>query len=282
MVDATFVVLAKPNTGDWYEGSRAFLRPVHPRPVVTPARIGSLAISIEVVFREDTYDPTTRTRRGRFYQRTNGIQIPSGLVPPSYYPRPQAFTGASGGSVIDFQFAFEQASNLNSAAINSRGYTIVLGVAPAETRWRVIDAEGLSDGTTLFTLRALSSLGLLPELTTSDQEIRDVAEKVIDAALKQAPVPVVDICRESARVTLSKYLKEDGDLGELIKKIPRDRQMISSAATIINRLHPRGKSAEREKQEKRGTPLRPVLDEDAVLAARLFGFLLIEMEFAAP
>lgn len=282
MTDFTFVILAKPNTGDWYEGNRAFLRPIQPRPVVAPAKIENMAVPIEVVFREDTYDPTTRVRRGRFYKRIDGLQIPSGLVPLSSYPRPATIVSTSGGSIVDFQSAFEQADDLNSVITKSDGYAIVIGTSSANTKWRVIDAEGLSDGTTLFTLRALSSSGLLPVMATSDQELRDASEKVIDAALRQAPTPVVDVCRESTRLALSRYLHKDGDLAKLIGNIPIDEHMIRSAATIINRFHTRGKSSERERREKLGTPLRPVLDEDAMLAVRLFGFLLVEMEFASP
>lgn len=56
--------------------------------------------------------------------------------------------------------------------------------------------------------------------------------------------------------------------------------MISSAAKIINRLHPRGKSAERQRQETKGKIMRPIIDEDAALAVRLFGFLLLELGHA--
>jgi len=56
--------------------------------------------------------------------------------------------------------------------------------------------------------------------------------------------------------------------------------MISSAAKIINRLHPRGKIAEQMRQAAAGVRLRPVIDDDAALAVRLFGFLLMELDYA--
>jgi hypothetical protein len=54
---------------------------------------------------------------------------------------------------------------------------------------------------------------------------------------------------------------------------------IKSAAGIINRLHPRGKSAEQEKQARQGRQLRDVCDEDAKLSISLIGFLLREFEW---
>ncbi len=283
MIDQSFTILAKPNTGDYYEGSRNYLRAIYPRPHVSPARLVISPVQIDIVFREDSYDPTTRVRRGRFYQATNQLHIPSGLVPYQPYPRPQEITGERGGKVFQFQTAFEQNDKLNSDLSRSKDdYGVLIGAPPAETRWRVIDVEALSDGTVLFTLKSLSSFGLLPILKTDDLEIKAAYEKVVDAALKYAPVPVVDVCRESTRVILAKYLNSSGDLGPLIKKIPNDRLMTLWSAQIISRIHSRGKSSEQERQLEVGTPIRAVVDDDAVLAVRLFGFLLTELGYADP
>ena len=288
MADVSFILLAKPNTGDYYEGNFSFLRPIYPRPNESPARLSNVAIPGEIVFREDSYDPTTRIRRGRFYRQSQRTaQIPSGLVHHMPYPRPIETVGGSGGPVFEFQSTYEQHNELNSALITSRDYDVLIGQSPAETRWRVIDAESLNDGTTLFTLKSLSTFGLLPVLETNNPEIVSAAEKVLDAALKFPPVSIVDVCREAARAIIAKKYGEAfssaKDLGDLIKKLdlelPKDDiMMISSAAKIINRFHPRGKTAEQEKRANAGRPLRSIIDEDANLAVRLIGFLLTELE----
>jgi len=290
MSDKSFILLAKPNTGDYYEGNFAFLRPIYPRPNVSPARLSDVLIHGEIVFREDSYDPTTRIRRGRFYRQSQKTaQIPSGLVHHVPYPRPIELVGGNGGPIFEFQSTYEQNNELNSTLIKSRDYDVLIGQSPAETRWRVIDAEGLNDSTTLFTLKSLSSFGLLPVLETDNPEIVSAAEKVLDAALKFPPVSVVDVCRESARVILAnKYgeaFSSEKDLVDLIKKLdmelPKDDiMMISSAAKIINRFHPRGKTAAQERLANAGKPVRSIIDEDAILAVGLFGFLLTELKFA--
>lgn len=290
MPDMSFILLAKPNTGDYYEGNFAFLRPIYPRPNVSPARLSDVLIHGEILFREDSYDPTTRVRRGRFYRQSQKTaQIPSGLVHHMPYPRPVEIVGGSGGPVFEFQSTYEQNNELNSALIQSRDYDILIGENPAETRWRVIDAETLNDGTTLFTLKSLSNFGLLPVLETDNPEITSATEKVLNAALKFPPVSVVDVCRESARVIIARKFGEAfssaKDLGELINKLDAEfskdeNMMISSAAKIINRFHSRGKSSAQEKLIKIGNPLRSVIDDDAILAVRLFGFLLTELKFA--
>lgn len=44
MLDVSFILLAKPNVGDYYEGNFAFLRPVYPRPNASPANLLNVAI----------------------------------------------------------------------------------------------------------------------------------------------------------------------------------------------------------------------------------------------
>jgi hypothetical protein len=290
MSDMSFILLAKPNTGDYYEGNFTFLRPIYPRPNVSPARLLDVVIAGEIVFREDSYDPTTRIRRGRFYRQSHKTaQIQSSRVHHVPYPRPNEIDGGSIGGIFEFQSTYEQNNELNSALIQSRDYHVLIGQSPAETRWRVVDAESLNDGTTLFTLKSLSTFGLLPVLETDNPEVISAAEKVLDAALKFPPVSVVDVCRESTRIILAKKYGEAfssaKDLGDLIKKLDlelpkNDIIMISSAAKIINRFHSRGKTAEQEKRAYAGKPLRSIMDDDAILAVRLFGFLMTELKFA--
>ncbi len=297
MINNSCVILARPNTGDYYEGDGNSLRAISPRPIVSPAQFPWNTSPQPVVFREDSYDPTTRVRRGRFYRQTDGTSYMLEKVqyrpylPPlvSGYSAEQSPNGADQRR-FEFQERYAQNSDLNMALQRSRHYDIGIGSIQAATRWRVIDAEALSDGTTLFTLKSLSAFSLLPVLQTEDIELKDIYEKILDAALKYAPVPVVDVCRESTRVVLAKWLRRIGelddekpeDLSQLIDKIPAEYRMVSSAATIVCRLHPRGKSAEQEKQAQKGKTLRSVVDEDAVLAVRLFGFLLVELGFATP
>lgn len=290
MSDMSFIILAKPNTGDYYEGNFAFLRPIYPRPNVSPVRFDNLRNYGKVVFREDSYDPTTRIRRGRFYKESQRkVEIPSDTMQHKPYPRPVEFTRLDGVRVFEFQSTYEQNNDLNSDLIKSRNYDVLIGQSPAETRWTVVDAECLDDGTTLFTLKSLSSFGLLPTLKTKDSEIISCTEKVIDAMLKFTPVSIVDVCRESTRIILAnKYenrISRGKDLGEIIRNLDGKHDngklmMVLSAAKIINRFHPRGKTAEQEKQATKEILLRSITDEDAILTVQLFGFLLRELDYA--
>ena len=158
---------------------------------------------------------------------------------------------------------------------------VALGGAGFESDWRIVDIEQTANDELLFTLKPLFPFGILPRLATGDADISSAYESVLDASLKYAPVPLVDVCREALFVVMRKQFGDAKDLGDLIKrKVPNKSIMVSSAANIINRLHPRGKAAEQVRQAAAGRHLRPVIDEDAALAVRLFGFLLVELGFA--
>ena len=93
------------------------------------------------------------------------------------------------------------------------------------------------------------------------------------------------MCREATRVVLAAWiggLAEAKDLGEVIPKVPEDQSLVGRAAYIINRLHPRGKSAEKERQARIGNALRPVVDEDAETCMNLLGLIVREIGWVAP
>jgi hypothetical protein len=111
-------------------------------------------------------------------------------------------------------------------------------------------------------------------------------DKVADAAYQYLPVPIVDVCRESARLVLAGWLKARGngqargDLADLIKQLAPGNECMGAAARILARLHARGKSSEQDQQADRGVDLREILPTDADLAVALFAFMLRETGWA--
>ncbi|THD10095.1 hypothetical protein B1806_09500 [Metallibacterium scheffleri] len=174
---------------------------------------------------------------------------------------------------------------------------LVLGEAPDTTLWRIVAVERISSGELLFTLRARSSLGALPILAdtllardgspVAAARIQEALDQLTDAFHRQQPVPVADVCRETARVILAAWTGTAAnakDLKDVIKKIPDDsdkREGLTGAATVINRLHARGKSSERERQAAKGKDLQPVCMEDAEASVQLVGFLLRDIGWGA-
>lgn len=100
MINNSCVILARPNTGDYYEGDGNSLRAISPRPIVSPAQFLWDTNLQPIVFREDSYDPTTRVRRGRFYRQTDGTSYM--LEKVQYRPYlPLLVTSATGVIFVD-------------------------------------------------------------------------------------------------------------------------------------------------------------------------------------
>jgi hypothetical protein len=156
----------------------------------------------------------------------------------------------------------------------------------------VVGLEQLFNGETLFTLKAASVFGVLPEIDksslppTGSRAILEGVEKVVDAAHRYLAVSTIDICRDFTTLILAAWLQSKeippgaDDLGKLIKKVPEDSVGIQSAAAVIARLHARGKNAEQRRQEQKGNPLAALSDADAELSVSLVGFLLRQFGWA--
>jgi hypothetical protein len=283
-----------------YEGEYNFLRAVHPIPILTrasctaiPVRdIGALA---GVLFREDSFDPVTRIRRGRMY--THGPSYaPQSLPPQNVHNYP---FGPHVGAVPDWRpdswYELLPLGTIGHPA-SLGGMQVNLGQGDFQTVWRIVGVELISTGEFLFTLRAASLFGVLPPLREDlqnkdgglidDDRARQVQEalgKLVDAFHVQQPVPIVDVARETAKVILTAWIGQNAegkDLSAIISLISQDKELSKWAASIINRLHSRGKAAEQEKQTANGVDLLPVIDKDAEVSVHLVGLLLREIRWA--
>jgi len=220
------VVLAE-HQGVFYEGDDTQLWAINPAPVISSARFDPPIVPAEnsgvlfnsLYFREDYFDATTRIRRGRFYgvDAMGGFrEWPHNKVSSS--PRSPLPFNMNGS--VQMQTVYRRIK-IDVPRITLLGGTMIsLGGAGYESDWRVIDIERTTNDELLFTIKSTFSFGILPTLKTSDTEIKGAYESVLDAALKHAPVPIVDVCREAACVVLGKHLGLTGDLLDLIKKNP--------------------------------------------------------------
>jgi hypothetical protein len=282
-----------------YDGNENFLTAVYPMPSVSKLEmgeasplgwraLGDLHPAMPTLFREDSFDPTTRLRRGRFYthypQKTT--YDPNRVNHYPYGPP------TSGGPLLYNMDCYRSLQPTGPIQASNRPI-ILLGDGSYTTAWRIIGGERLFNGETMLTLMAARSPWILPELTIGDNlslekrtQILQGFERTLDAAHKYLPVPIVDVCREFARIMLAAWLptvgvSAKGDLSELLKSVPNDRVIVRSSAYIINRLHSRGKSSEQQRQENRGHSIRAVSDSDAELSLGLIACLLREFGWAA-
>lgn len=284
------------NTKLIYEGESHYGHGLWPAPMVTIAtciadsnsyqqipRSDDLARA-KLLFREDSFDPVTRIRRGRFYSNP-------GTQPCLWHVHPHSFLPNQ--SLTDMQlYTFQRWREAREVGVGKHAGLMALGIADAYTLWRVIDVERISTGDDLVTLRARTTLGLLPELMIDvipeayRTHVVNATEKVAEAAFRAGPASVIDRCRDAAQVCIgvwfgSKTKNDDVralDLSPLLEKIEKEHagsppSVLINAGRIIARLHARKPN----EQIKRGA--RENVEGDAEVALANFGLVLRELEW---
>lgn len=288
-----------------YEGAATYGHGVWPTPLILIAtlieseddwRSFPRATQIELakyVFREDSFDPVTRVRRGRLYFWDGSSQPANWHVQQHPVLSEDVGSRDQQGRYLKQLLTYQPFSGLYSRLKRNPELTLVLGMPDAMTVWKIIYIERAASGEELLTLRARSSLGVLPDLTDdalpedSKSHIQPALERVKDAAFRSSPIALVDQCRDAAQVVLSHWLIQQGDnpgllekdlgkvIGALKVRFP-EKQALLDAANLIRLLHPRGKSNE---QQRLG--VRPPGEEDGQLALSALGFLIRDIGWGA-
>lgn len=291
------------NTGLVYEsiGSSPD-RPVAPLPMVSQAKLiaeradwdampGSFRTDpMTLLFREDSFDAVTRTRRGRLYQTMTGVGYPdhSARVMPHPFDLSRDDIGPDGKLLRPLR-VYAAGTKLFELPDRGLGSTLALGNRLASSAWRIVDVEITVSDDVMLSLRALSSYGILPQLDLGKVEQRfrgDVERsmrKALDSAFKESPTSVVDQCRDAATVMASRWIaqqtgnddalcKDLAKIGEALAEEPRKKMIAANIAKSLAILHSRGKTNE---QVAKG--VKPPNEDDAEFALHGLGMLIREL-----
>ena len=282
-----------------YEGSGRYGRAVWPAPVITPATFiaessGPMkaeasggVIESACLFREDSFDPISRIRRGRFYFRDH-------TQPAEWYVQTHPVFNNEPLSAITepirkVLYTFEGQPILPRlpGKINEQPL-VLLGVGDRFSTWTIINIETISTREDLVTLKGRSSFGVLPVVDDSKIPngvralIRESLSAFVDEVHRSAPISVIDRARETVVQCLSVYLEiEDEkalDLAELIKLLEKSappKYIAANTSKIINLLHSRGKHAVKARYKT-----RDIREQDAELAMQCVGTVLCEIGWA--
>lgn len=285
-----------------YEGNSNRGIGVLPTPVLFVATLLSQAIAIDdvpeqddlglarLIFREDSFDAVTRVRRGRLYERGEGSQ------PHQWHVRPHPGTihvGAHGNAAGIFPMylhgfhAFAARLKMTTGAQPS---ILAFGTRSAYSLWRVVDIERTVNGEDLVTLRARSSLGLLPELLEGAvpaealPKVREVLETLAQSAHTSAPSSIIDRARDVALTCVGAWLyKKTGDLSFRTKELAvladaagsEKHVLTANAVRNIARLHADAKPNVQEHKSA-----RPPMEADAEYALAAIGLVLRDIGWA--
>lgn len=292
------------HSGLIYEGLGAADLPSIPTPSVTQAKLiqvendwgtlprGLMVDPLHWVFREDSFDPVTRTRRGRLFEPQPGQAQPiQQRVGPHPYEDPMMRQVGREGRVVKTLYTFSACNPLLNMPAQGQGMTLALGDARAPSMWRIIQTEVLANGSVMVTLKAQSAFGILPAVDFGRIEERfrpavaEAIERVLDSAFRETPISVVDHCRAALTVLLSRWLVQSGhdteqalglDLGQLASKVEnQSKGCAARVAQIVARLHARGKPNE---QHARG--LRVPDSSDSEFALHAVGLILREFDWS--
>ena len=274
------------SAGDVFEPRSGIFREVWPPPTVLSAAFIAkdkkpTASMLELpkashIFREDSFDATTRIRRGRFYRRTGDARtvLARHRDGPDIHPWIQSFFSEG-----------------------SRPPARLVAIGVEDSLWRILNAERISTGEWLVTLKARGGAGLLPEVDDDKipelgrAEIVKAVDHMVDVAHRETPGSIVDVARNTAALLLAVYAADQEtdaekqrqipgqDLGDICKHFKnhetlKGKDVAISTGHILARLHPRNKPNE---QHRRG--LRLVTEDDATFAVSAIGLLLNEFHW---
>jgi len=283
-----------------YEGSGFYGTALTPKPIVSPASIISLVDNpselapsgrlseCEFIFREDTYDPVTRIRRGRFY---NFIGTQNWFI---HVPKSSQYdsTGGVGTVQVSKHFpTFAVASIWSRFLRDGQTYPVViLGSKNRFTLWRVISIETNISGEEIVVLRGRHSFGALPDVDGERipperrEKVLECLQKLQEDIFRAGPASVIDRARDAAAAILRAHLgddaglKKDADLGPLVRKF-RDLgafENVGNAGDIVRILHSRAKPSVQEKIPD----VRQAHEQDAEFAVQCIGSILCDLGWA--
>lgn len=290
-----------------YEGRSDPTYPAWPTPVVSqctlieaPGDFSRLPHSLDQdpfgwLFREDSYDPVSRVRRGRLFQKFGNQSWEFATVEAHPALISEGMGIGAGERPRKELSIYIECTDLLIKVNKGEGMQLAVGVRDAHSMWRILQTERTVNLDVLVTLRAESAYGILPDLDATKINpdslplLLSALERVLNAAYRELPTSVVDQCRNAATVIVSRWMHQEmncakqieKDLGGWMSAIrehfkERPRRALCSALELIQVLHPRGKDNELVKME-----LRPVTDEDAELCVHAVGFIIREVGWAS-
>lgn len=292
------------STGLIYEGRGAPTFPTWPTPVVSQATLIESPLDLQKLpgsldgdpfswmFREGSFDPVSRVRRGLIFQKFGSSGWESTWVEAHPASQSDQHVKDSGRRLQKELSVYVECTTLLMKPRQGEGMRLAIGARDGYSLWNIIQTERTVNLDVLVTLRAQSAFGILPNLDISRVppahlvQVQAALSRVLDAAYRELPTSVVDQCRNAVCVVVARWMQapldtekpEHQDLGGLIK-ILRNREpsraALHSALEVVNRLHPRGKDNEIQRLE-----LRPVHEGDAELAVHAVGFVLREIGWA--
>lgn len=287
-----------PQNGFVYEGDHSFGNRVAIRPTLVPIcfpeSMEAASTGVEeanrfakVVFREDSFDPITKIRRGRIYNTFNCSQ------PSEWYINDPLRTDLL-PELIGHRFMQKtrlqtyQSDALIALRKKDAPKVAVLGKDPFTTLWRILDIETSVHSDQIVTLKSFRSFGEVPRLIKGQTpeecfaQLSEYLEMVENSANRLGANEVADRCRDGLSVVFGYLAKNPKlDLSKSIDKYMKNEQkerhdLVTHCGSVVARLHARGKPSVQAQYGVTG-----LREEHSQLALRCLYVVLTELGWAS-
>lgn len=216
------------NTFLVYEGASTWGHALWPSPVVIAATVASSVTerlagvetrnphSVPLIFREDAFDPVSRVRRGRFYERNASQPITWQVYPHPARGSEERQANRQGVISKDLVTFNSCAVSRKLSSLTEGQPLIILGNAEQFTVWTVVSVEMSLTGEEIVALRSRSSFGALPIIdiegipSSEKDKVLSVIDKLTEDIYRAGPESVIDRAREAATAILSAHLQSEG------------------------------------------------------------------------
>lgn len=281
-----------------YEASTTYGYPVVPQPrlvqvavcsvdakVYAPSKPGDIGPNI-ILFREDTFNTSSRVRRGRLYKAGSSQPHLWHVHPHPLIPIEEEKAVQNDGTIpktVNAFNSFRLRSYLKEKKIDDPIF--LLGTETGFTIWALIDIETSVFGEEVVALKARKSIGALPKvnrdeiLNVGGENAIELLEKLEEEIFNAGPESLVDRAREATAAVLSVYLQKHAGikLGNDLAKLAGEAEklnlyVVANSARIIARLHTRSKNAVHEIHDP-----RRLTEQDAEFAVQAVGVILCDL-----
>ena len=291
-------------TGLIYEGMDGPTHPVWPTPALSQATLIEKPEDLERIpgdfdglgwtFIDGSFDPGSRVRRGRLFQKFGAVSWELTQVEAHPAINSDLLKAANNAGRVGKELSvYYECTELLQKPNRGEGLQLALGRKDGHSLWRILQTERIASGDVLVTLRAESAFGVIPQLdanqiaTDALPGVQAALDRVVNSAYRELPQSVVDHCRNAAVMITSRWMQKvthspkpvEQDLGHWINAVRSQfgdgkRVALRSALETINRLHPRGKDNESYKHS-----LRNIDELDAEYALHALGFVIREVNW---
>jgi hypothetical protein len=243
-----------------------------------------------LLFREDSFEPVTKVRRGRVFRLRNCKQPNQWHVQDPLRTDLECVSGMGSQGQFTWAFFYERADlgPIAAHANSSAKIFLTVGSEPFLTLWEVVGIERSVHGTPLVSLRARRFLDALPELRPDGPpaqimgDLKLALQHVENCRNRLGAGDLVDRCRAAMSVIFGQLcgdrtLDLSAGVSRFDKDNPGQHRLICWAGQIVARLHSRVKPNEAHKYQT-----RVISESDAELAVSCVGLVLRDLGWTKP